>query len=134
MSSTTNGVAVSASAPQLVDWGSLPKSSHTKKLLKMLFTASLLGAQQNRDSVENKPASLLVASLSKTLNGVPPSSKGRQIVGPCSSPVVVAPVQLETCKPSVSANAVWPIYTSSCIKLTTNSSNDEEERRNRLQY
>ena len=37
----------------------------------MVFTASLLGVQQNRDSMENKPASLLV-SLSKVLNGMPP--------------------------------------------------------------
>ena len=34
----------------------------------MVFTASLLGAQQNRDSVENKLASFLVVSLNKTLN------------------------------------------------------------------
>ena len=33
----------------------------------MVFTASLLGAQQN------KPASLLDLSLDKTLNGMPPS-------------------------------------------------------------
>ena len=34
-----------------------------KKLLKMVFTASLLGAQhKKKDSVENKPASLLVVS------------------------------------------------------------------------
>ena len=39
----------------------------------MVFTASLLGAQQHRDSVENKPASLLVMSLNKTLNGMPQS-------------------------------------------------------------
>ena len=39
----------------------------------MVFTASLLGAQQKRDSVENKPASLLVVSLGKTFNGMPPS-------------------------------------------------------------
>ena len=39
----------------------------------MVRTASLLGAQQNRDSVENNPASLLVVSLGKTLNGIPPS-------------------------------------------------------------
>ena len=35
----------------------------------MIFTASLLGAQQNKNSVENKPASLLVVSLGKTLSG-----------------------------------------------------------------
>ena len=38
----------------------------------MVFTASLLSAQQNRNSVEDKPASLLV-SLGKTLNVIPPS-------------------------------------------------------------
>ena len=42
----------------------------------MLFTVSLFGAQQNRDSVENKPASLLVVSLGKTLNRIHPSSGG----------------------------------------------------------
>ena len=52
----------------------------------MVFTASLLGAQQNRDSVENKPASLLVVSLGKTLYGMPPSLCGRQVVGPSSLP------------------------------------------------
>ena len=43
----------------------------------MVFTVSLLGTQQNRDSVENKPASLLVVSLGKTLNGMPLSLCGR---------------------------------------------------------
>ena len=38
----------------------------------MVFTASLLGAQQNRDSVENKPASLAVVFLGKILNEMPP--------------------------------------------------------------
>ena len=38
----------------------------------MVFTVSLLGAQhKKRDSVENKPASLLVVSLGKALNGTP---------------------------------------------------------------
>ena len=58
----------------------------------MVFTAFLLGAQQNRGSVENKPTSLLVVSLRKTLNETPPSLCGRQMVGPSSLPVVVAPV------------------------------------------
>ena len=39
--------------------------------------------------MENKPASLLVVSLGKTLNGMPPSSCGRQVAGPSSLPVVV---------------------------------------------
>ena len=55
----------------------------------MLFVASLLGAQQNKDCVENKPASLLVASLSEELNGMPPSLCSRQVVGSSSLPVVV---------------------------------------------
>ena len=56
----------------------------------MAFTASLLGAQHIRGSVENKPASLLVVSVGKPLNGMPPSLCGRQMVGPSSLPVVVA--------------------------------------------
>ena len=56
----------------------------------MVFTASLLGAQHIRDSVENKSATLLVVSLGKVLNGMPPSLCGRQMVGPSSLPVVVA--------------------------------------------
>ena len=56
----------------------------------MVFTASLLGAQQNSDSVENRPASLFVVSLGKAFNGMPPSLCGRQVVGPSSLPVVVA--------------------------------------------
>ena len=56
----------------------------------MVFTASLLGAQHIRDSVKNKPASLLVVSLDRALNGMPPSLCDRQVVGPSSLPVVVA--------------------------------------------
>ena len=56
----------------------------------MVFTASLLGAQHIRDSVENKPASLLVVSLGKVVNRMPPSLCGRQMVGQSSLPVVVA--------------------------------------------
>ena len=47
----------------------------------MVFSAFLLGAQHNRVSVENKPASLLAMSLGKTLNGLPPSLCGRQVAG-----------------------------------------------------
>ena len=63
-----------------------------KDFKKMVFAAFLLGAQHNRGSVENKPASLLVVSLGKALNGMPLSLCGRQVVGPSSPPVVVAPV------------------------------------------
>ena len=56
----------------------------------MVSTASLLGIQHKRDSVENKPASLLVVSLGKALSGTPPSLCGRQMVGPRSILIVVA--------------------------------------------
>ncbi len=45
----------------------------------MVFTASLLGAQQVMRSVKKKPASLLVVSLGKTLNGTPQPLCGRQV-------------------------------------------------------
>ena len=35
--------------------------------IKLVFTASLLDAQHYRDSVENKPASILVVPLGKAL-------------------------------------------------------------------
>ena len=56
----------------------------------MVLAASLLGAQQNRDSVEHKLASLLVVSLGKALNGMPLFLGDKQMVGPSSLPVVVA--------------------------------------------
>ena len=62
---------VRASALQSVDLGFISQVKSYQKTLKMVFTASLLGAQHIRDSVENKPASLLVVSLSKALNGMP---------------------------------------------------------------
>ena len=63
---------VRASASQSVDLGgSFPLSSHTKRLYKMVSTASLLGAQHLREVVENKPASSLGVSLGKALNGMP---------------------------------------------------------------
>ena len=76
-------------------------------LLTMVFTASLLGAQHNRNSVANKQASLLVVSLGKALNGMPLFSCSRQVVKPSSLPVVVAPVKLKTRKPSLSSHAVY---------------------------
>ena len=39
--------------------------------LKIGIHSFLLDAQHLRDSVENKPASLLVVPLGKTLNGIP---------------------------------------------------------------
>ena len=52
----------------------------------MVFIASALGAQHKRDSVENKPASLLVVSLAKTLKEMPPSLSGIQVARPSNLP------------------------------------------------
>ena len=61
---------VRASVSQLVDLGFIPQVESYQKTLKMVFTASLLGAQhKKRDSVEDKPASVLVMSLGKALTG-----------------------------------------------------------------
>ena len=56
---------------------------------KIVFTPSLLSAQHRRDNVKNKLVRLLVVSLSKALNGMPPSLCGKLVVGPSSLPVVV---------------------------------------------
>ena len=52
--------------------GNQSLSSHTKKLSKMVSTASLLNARHLGKVVENKPASSLVVFLGKALNGTPP--------------------------------------------------------------
>ena len=44
-------VVVRASASLSVDLGSFPKSTHTKRFLKMVFTAFLLGAQHKKEMV-----------------------------------------------------------------------------------
>ena len=61
-----------ASASGAVDSGLIP--SRVKPMsLKLVFTASLLDAQHQRDSVENKPASLFVVPLEKALSEIPQS-------------------------------------------------------------
>ena len=70
---------VSASASGAVDSSLIP--SRVKPItLKLVFTASLLNAQHSRDSVENKPASLLDV-MGKTLGGIPLFGSGRQMAG-----------------------------------------------------
>ena len=64
---------------QSVDLGFVPLVESYQKTLKMVFTASLLGAQHLVEVVENKPARSLVVSLGKTLNGTPPPLCGRQV-------------------------------------------------------
>ena len=39
--------------------------------LKLIFIASLFDVQHQRDSMENKPASLIVVPLRKALGGIP---------------------------------------------------------------
>ena len=62
-------VVVRAFPWQLVDLGFIFQIESYQKTLK-IFTAYLLGTQKNWNSVENKPASLLVF-LGKTLNRGP---------------------------------------------------------------
>ena len=56
-----DGVVVRASPTQSVDLGFISPVESYQKTLKLIFTVSLLGAQQN--SVENKPASLFAVFL-----------------------------------------------------------------------
>ena len=74
-----DGIVVRASASQSVDLGFIPLVESYQKTLKMVFTVSLLGAWHLWKVVENKPASSLVVSLSKALNGTPPPLCGRQV-------------------------------------------------------
>ena len=58
-----------ASASTVVDSGLI--ASRVKPMtLKLVFIASLLDAQHQRDSVKNKPASLLVVPLGKAFSGI----------------------------------------------------------------
>ena len=81
-------VVVRASALKSVDQRFISPSGVIPKTEKWYLTASLLGAWHKSDSVENKPASLLVVSLGKPRNGMP-SLCGRQVTGPSSLPVVM---------------------------------------------
>ena len=66
-------MVVRASASQSVDLGFNSLVESFQKTLKMVSTASLLGAQHLGEVVENRPASSLVVSLGKALNGTPPT-------------------------------------------------------------
>ena len=66
-----DGVVVRASASKSVDLGFIPLVESHQKTLKMASTASLLDARHLGEVVENKPASSLVVSLGKALNGTP---------------------------------------------------------------
>ena len=68
---------IRVSASQLVAGAHFPNQVIPTDFKKMSFTASMLGAQQKRNSVENKPASLLVVSLGTAQNKQSLSSCGR---------------------------------------------------------
>ena len=70
---------VTASASRSVDLGFISQVESYQKTLKIIFTASLLGVRHLGDVVENKPATSLVVSLGKALNGTPPPLCGRQV-------------------------------------------------------
>ena len=63
---------VRASASQSVDLGFNPLVESYQTIIKMVSTASLLGTPHLGEVVENKPACLLVVSLSKALSRTPP--------------------------------------------------------------
>ena len=84
------GVVVGESASQLVDLRFISIVEEYQKTLKNgIHSFPAWRSAYKRDSVENKPASLLVVSLGKALNGMPPSLCGKQMMGPSSLPVVV---------------------------------------------
>ena len=71
---------VRASASGAVDLGLIP--SRVKLMtLKLVFKASLLDAQHQRDSAENKHACSLIVPLGRALSGITPSWCGRQMAG-----------------------------------------------------
>ena len=70
---------VRASASSSVNLGFIPQVESYQKTLKNGIHSFPACRLAHRDSVENKPASLLVVSLGKALNGMPPSSCGRQM-------------------------------------------------------
>ena len=84
-----NGEVVRVSALLSVDVRFIPQIVSYQRTLKNGIHSFPAWCSAQRDSVENKPASLLVVFLGKTLNGMPPSSCGRQVVGPSSLPVKV---------------------------------------------
>ena len=83
---------VRASASQPVDLGFIFQVESYQKTLKNGIHSFPVWRSAHRDSVENKPASLLVESLGKTLKGMSLSLCGRQVMGPSNLPVVVVPV------------------------------------------
>ena len=80
LNSSDGRLVLRTSVSGAVDLGLIP--SRVKPMtVKLLFTASLLVAQHQWDSLENKPASLLVVPLGKALSRIPLSWCGKQMAG-----------------------------------------------------
>ena len=78
-----DGVVVRASASQSVNLGFIPLvESYQKTLKNGIHSFPAWRSAYNRDSVKNKPASSLVVSLGKALNGTLPPLCGRQVALP----------------------------------------------------
>ena len=86
---SSDGRVVRASASGAVHSGLIP--SQVKPMtLKLVFTASLLDVQHQRDSVGNKLVSLFVVPLERALSGIPPRRCVRQVVGTLLSELGIA--------------------------------------------
>ena len=85
-----NDLIVKPSASQSVDLRFIPQVESYQMTLKNGIHSFSAWRSAHRDRVDNKPASLLVVSLGKALNKMPPSLCGRKAAGPSSLPVVVA--------------------------------------------
>ena len=77
------GVVVRASVSRSVNLRFIPQVESYQKTFKNGIHSFPTWRSAHRDSVENKPASLLVF-LGKVFNRMPPSSCGRQVAGPSS--------------------------------------------------
>ena len=77
---------VGASALQLVDLGFISQVESYQKTLKNGIHSFPAWRSAHRGGVENKPAILLVVSLSKAFNWMPPSRCGRQVASPAVYP------------------------------------------------
>ena len=84
ISNSSDGRVVRASASGAVGLDLIP--SRVKPMTSYLVcfpihSFLILNAQHLRDSVENKPSSLLVVPLGRALRGIPSSWCGRQMAG-----------------------------------------------------
>ena len=77
------------SASQSIGLGSIPLSSHIRKILDIGIDSFLIGALNERDRAEKKKGISLVACLGKVVDGILPPLRGKQMVELSSPPIVV---------------------------------------------